>query len=122
VYEPERPITGRSGWKLSLVDNDDNPARHFAGWLATGYFHPNDAKDMLEIAEAWGRQGASMQDFRAGMIAIGIGQDFHAGSIGITELIARVRREAGDPSNDGTARPDPEETWSPPDCIILPLC
>lgn len=119
-------IMGRSGWKVELTDNDNNPARHFIGWLAAGYFHGGDAEAMLRIAEAPSRRGPSGQDIRNGMIAIHIGQDLWTASLfnhqgkefSVTDAIARIRSEAADPSNAGVEVPVPEATETPWECYI----
>lgn len=117
------PALGRSGWKTNLTDNDNNPARHFVGFVATGYFHPRTASTQLAIQEAPTRRGASVQDIRSGRIAIRLGQQLRRGEISRQQFLRSIRTLVGDPHNDGVAVPTPERpTSTPAVCRVLSQC
>jgi hypothetical protein len=104
-------IIGTSGWRADLIDNDESPARHFVGWLATGYFHPRVADEGLAIQESPGIVGASLQDIRSGEIAISVGVALRRGNLSRREAIWVIWRDAGDPSYaGGMNEPEPTDT------------
>ena len=71
---PTREIRGDSGWKLDMIDNDNSPARHVWGFVATSRtWGDNAAKAGLAQNEQPDRPGASRQDQRSGDAAIAIG-------------------------------------------------
>lgn len=100
-------ILGSDGWRPELIDDDESPARHFIGFFATGYFHPHTALTQLKTNEAPGRRGASMQDIRAGLIAIDIGIALRRGRLSMTAAIDRITDRAGGSHPGGRREPEP---------------
>lgn len=116
VEHPPQEILGTSHFRKDIVDSDGHsdddslrsPARHFVGFLATGYFHPRVANTALSCNEQDGNPGASEQDVRSGRIAIDLGIKLRRGDVKAEDLLKRILDQAGDPSNPGQAHIDDE--------------
>ena len=106
VGDPLVPSLGTTGWRQVLLDNDNNPARHFIGWVSAGYNAPDAeaAVASLMIAESAGRPGASQQDVNAGLLAIELGVGLRTGNLrglrpGLATIETFIIANVADPTN-----------------------